>query len=230
MLVARRLERLEQLRDELTRGTPGLHVHVRAADLSTTEQVTALTEWLEDEDIEVDVLINNAGLGDHGPFATSDVDRVSAMIDVNITALTLLTHRLLPPMIERKCGAILNVSSSASFLPIPRMAEYAATKAYVTSLSEALRMELHGTGVRVQALCPGPVETEFNTIAKRPDEPSRKAPDLTYVPVEQVVREAIDGLEHDRPIVIPGFVMKIAMAVVRLTPMPLLRLASRLSA
>ena len=229
VLVARRLERLEQLRAELTRANPGLHVHVRAIDLGLPEQISALAEWLEDEDIDVDLLINNAGLGDHGLFATSDADRVRAMIEVNITAVTMLTHRLLPSMIERKCGAVLNVSSSASFLPIPRMAEYAATKAYVTSLSEALRMELGGTGIRVQALCPGPVETEFNTVAKRADEPSRKAPDLTYVPVEQVVREALAGLEHDHAIVIPGLVMKIAMALVRLTPMPLLRLASRLS-
>ena len=109
----------------------------------------------------LDLLINNAGLGDLGAFATADPERVDAMMQVNMVALTRLTRALLPAMIAQKRGAILNVSSSASFLPIPNFAVYAATKAYVTSFSEALRSELHGTGVGVTALCPGPVRTEF---------------------------------------------------------------------
>ncbi len=94
------------------------------------------------------MLINNAGLGDLGAFATADPERVDAMMQVNMVALTRLTRALLPAMIAQKRGAILNVSSSASFLPIPNFAVYAATKAYVTSFSEALRSELHGTGIR----------------------------------------------------------------------------------
>ena len=150
------------------------------------------------------------------------------MMQVNMVALTRLTRALLPAMIEQKRGAILNVSSSASFLPIPNFAVYAATKAYVTSFTEALRGELHGTGIHLSALCPGPVRTEFTEVARRqPTGPAPPEPDLAYVPVEEVVRAALHGIEQNRPIVIPGMVMKIGMALVRLTPMPLLRMASR---
>jgi uncharacterized protein len=109
------------------------------------------------------------------------------------------------------------------------MAVYAASKAYVTSLSEALRIELAPFGINVTALCPGPVHTEFDTVAMRPHEPKRKAPEFTYVAVEEVVRAALDGVQRNRPIVIPGAAMKLAMLVARLTPMPVMRLLSRLS-
>jgi short-subunit dehydrogenase len=230
VLVARRRERLEEVRDELTRRNPNLNVHIREADLSDERAVTDLCEWLEREKIAIDLLINNAGLGDRGPFPTGDIQRVKEMITVNVLALTLLTRLLLPPMIARKRGAILNVSSSAGFLPLGGFAVYAATKAYVTSFSEAIRAELRGTGVVVTALCPGPVHTEFNEVARRASSrKERSGPAFTCVAVEQVVREALDALEHDRPIVIPSFVMKLGMLFVRLTPMPILRLVSRLA-
>ena len=151
------------------------------------------------------------------------------MVQVNVVSLALLTHKILSRMIARKRGAILNVSSSASFLPIPGMGVYAATKAFVTSFSEALRTEVRGHGITVSALCPGPVHTEFDSVARRPSDMKQPAPAFTYVPVEQVVRDALDGIESNRPIVIPGLAMKLAMRVVRLTPMPLLRLAGRLA-
>lgn len=226
VLVARRVNRLEELRAELTARDPNLTVHIRAVDLSQANGVEALIEWLRSAQINVDLLINNAGVGDHGQFATSAPERLHSMIAVNISALTMLTHALLPQIIERKRGAILNVSSSASFLPLPDLAAYAATKAYVTSLSEALRMELRGTGVNVASLCPGPVHTEFNTVASRPNDDRQLAPEFTYVSPEEVVRAALDGVEHDRAMVIPGFVMKLAMLLVRLTPLPILRLAA----
>ncbi len=166
-----------------------------------------------------------------GAFSTADPERVDQMMRVNVVALTRLTRALLPGMIEQKRGAILNVSSSASFLPIPNFAVYAATKAYVTSFTEALRGELHGTGIHLSALCPGPVKTEFTEVARRqPSGPAPREPDLVYVPVEEVVRVALHGIEHNRPIVIPGSLMKFGMAIVRLTPMPLLRMGSRLFA
>ena len=229
ILVARRTDRLEELRAELMKADPNLSVHVRAADLSDAEQLTALSSWIESEDLTVDMLINNAGLGDRGDFATAEPQRLAGMVLVNILSLTSLTRRVVPRMIQRRRGAILNVSSSASFLPIPRMAVYAASKAYVTSLSEALRTELAPFGITVSALCPGPVHTEFDTVAMRAHEPKRNAPEFTYVPVEEVVRAALEGVERNRPIVIPGIAMKIAMLFARLMPMPLLRLASRLS-
>src|SRR5207247_6759013 len=116
----------------------------------------------------VDLLINTARVGDSGPFAKSDTARNEQMLLVDVMALTSLTRRLLPHMVAKRRGGILNVSSSAGFLPIPGDAVYAATKAYVTSFSEALRAELRGTGVSVCAVCPGPVRTEFQEIAKRP--------------------------------------------------------------
>jgi len=230
VLVARRRQRLEELRDELTARDPNLNVLIRQTDLSKQGDVIELYEWIEREKIVIDFLINNAGLGDIGLFATSDPDRVDNMMQVNMTALTLLTRRLLPAMIARKRGAILNVSSSASFLPIAGFAVYAASKAYVTSFSEALRVELHGSGVGVTALCPGPVDTEFSDVAKRSaGGPGLSGPRITYVAVEAVARAALYAVTRNKPLVIPGVIMKLGMFLVRLTPLPVLRLASRFS-
>jgi hypothetical protein len=150
------------------------------------------------------------------------------MLLVNVMALTSLTRDLLPQMISKRHGGILNGSSSAGFLPIPGDAVYAATKAYVTSFSEALRAELRGTGVSVCALCPGPVQTEFQEVARRQGLRSSLGPKFVVVPVEPVVRDALAALEADRPLVIPGFAMKFVMFVGRLMPMPVLRLVFRL--
>ena len=229
ILVARRIDRLEQVRGELATRAPGLKVHIRGADLSNPEQIAQLCDWLQSEQLTVDLLINNAGLGDRGAFATSKADRVADMLQVNVVALTVLTRALLPPMRLRKRGAILNVSSCASFLPMPGFAVYAATKAYVTSFSEALRAELRGSGITVTAICPGPVHTEFDTVALRPDEPAQKAPEFAYVAADEVVRVALAAVARDRAIVIPGLVMKIAMSFVRLMPMPVMRAAWRVS-
>lgn len=231
ILVARRRQRLEEVRDELGRRDPNLTVHVRIADLADKLQVYALVEWLEREKIGVDFLINNAGLGDLGPFATSELDRIERIDLVNMLAPTLLTRRLLPPMIAKKRGAILNVSSSAGFLPIAEFSVYAASKAYLTSFSEGLRAELRGTGVSVCALCPGPVHTEFDQVAHRPTSPpERHSPELAHVSAQHVAQAGLAAIEHDRPLVIPGFVMKLGMFFVRLMPLAILRLASPSSA
>ncbi len=227
ILVARRDDRLAELRDELQEQHPNLAVQIRQVDLADPAQLQELMEWFDRENINVDLLINNAGLGDlgdSGPFATSDPIRNEQMTLVNVVALTSLTRHVLPQMIAKRRGGILNVSSSAGFLPVPGSAVYASTKAYVTSFSEALRTELHGTGISVCALCPGPVRTEFQQVARRPDGRPEIGPKFVLVPVEQVVRDAIKGLEVDKPIVIPGFAMKLAMLLARLTPMPLLRM------
>jgi short-subunit dehydrogenase len=229
ILIARREQRLNELRDELNRQNPKLAVVFRKNDLADLTQLNELLAWLDHERIEVDLLINNAGVGDSGAFATSNPIRNEQMTLVNIVALTKLTRHLLPRMIARGRGGILNVSSSAGFLPIPGFAVYAATKAYVTSLSEALRAELRGTGVSVCALCPGPVHTEFQQVAKRPGAHPDTGPEFVFVPVEQVVRDALTTLETDRPLVIPGLPIKLGMFLVRITPMPILRLLSRLS-
>ena len=229
VIVARRRARLEELRDELRQRHPNSKVTVRVVDLSKREQLDDLGDWLEQEKIAIDFLINNAGLGDRGPFAISDLARVEAMLQVNLAALTLLTHRLLPEMIARGRGAILNVSSSASFLPMPTFAVYAASKAYVTSFSEGLRAELRGSGVSVTSLCPGPVHTEFDSVARRANASAESAPEFTYVPVETVARAALEAVEGDRALVIPGLAMKLGMALVRLLPLPVLRFAFKFS-
>ncbi|CAN5253897.1 SDR family oxidoreductase [soil metagenome] len=231
VLVARRRDRLEELRDELTARDPNLDVLIRPADLSNAGQLMELCDGLQRDNLPLDLLINNAGLGDRGNFETGDPARLGDMLQVNVVALTTLTRALLSGMLARKRGAVLNVSSCASFLPMPGFAVYAATKAYVTSFSEALRMELRGSGVTVTALCPGPVHTEFDGIARRATNPDqRAAPELAYVPVEKVVRDGLEGVARTRPIIIPGVVMKLAMTAVRLTPMPLFRMAGQASA
>lgn len=229
ILLARRDERLVELADQLQREHAKLLVHTRKVDLSDLAQLNDLLDWLDREKIDVDLLINNAGLGDSGPFAKSEPVRNKQMTLVNVTAVTLLTRHLLPQMIAKRRGGILNVSSSAGFLPIPGSAVYAATKAYVTSFSEALRAELRGTGVSVCALCPGPVVTEFQQVAIRQGAEPDIGPKAIVVPAEQVVRDALAALEADRPIVVPGLAMKLLMLLVRVTPMPVMRLVARLS-
>ncbi len=165
VLVARRMDRLEELKAGLARSHPELNIYCYALDLSDGAAIDRFTRWLADEGVNINFLVNNAGLGDHGPFESSAWPKVQAMLDVNIAALTKLTHSLLPVLRAFEHSAILNVSSTASYLPIPQLAVYAATKAYVSSFSEALRAELRGTGVSVTALCPGPVDTEFSEVA-----------------------------------------------------------------
>ena len=228
ILVARREDRLMELANELQREHPNLRIHIRKVDLADLAELQDLLEWLDHEKPGVDLLINNAGLGDSGPFASSAPVRNNEMTLVNVTALTLLTRHLLPQMIAKDRGGILNVSSSAGFLPIPGSAVYAATKAYVTSFSEALRAELHETGVSVCAVCPGPVVTEFQQVARRENAQAELGPKFLVVPVEQVVRDALAALEAGRPLVVPGFAMKLLMLVARVTPMPVIRLIAQL--
>jgi hypothetical protein len=224
VLVARRLDRMEELRDQLTKNDPNLNIHCRAVDLSRQNEVEELCDWLRRERITIDFLINNAGLGDRGTFATAEPERVQQMLAVNIVALTMLTRALLPAMIEKKRGAILNVSSSAGFLPLRKMAVYAATKSYVTSFSDGIRAEVRKQGVVVSALCPGPVDTEFASTARRNyGKPPFPSPSLMHVPVEEAVRAGLAAIERDKPLVVPGVVMKIAMLLVRATPMAILR-------
>lgn len=222
VLAARRRDRLEALAAEVAR--EGLSVRCFVADLADEADTERFLAELQA--LEIDVLINNAGLGDHGLFEASEWPRVKAMVDVNVRALTRVTHALLPPMIMRGRGAILNVSSIASLLPLPQMAIYAATKAYVTSFSEALRAELRGTGVSVTALCPGPMDTEFAAIAERSGSTGAQlAPEYFKVPAEQVVREGLAALEGDRARVIPGWLVFLTMTLTTLVPFFIVRFA-----
>ena len=164
VLTARRKERLDALSERI-RDEAGCDALVIPCDLAAPDGAARLVEELAEREIRVEVLVNNAGFGDHGRFWDMELDRGLDMIQVNVTAVTELSHRLLTPMLEAGRGRILNVASTAAFQPGPNMAVYYASKAYVLSFSEALREELRGTGITVTALCPGPTRTEFGEEA-----------------------------------------------------------------
>lgn len=217
VLAARRLDRLEALRDELVR--PGLRIECVAVDLADAADLERFLSGVEG----IDLLVNNAGVGDHGFFDEGEWSRVEPMLQLNIRALTRITHALIAPMVRARHGAVLNVSSIASFVPVPQMAVYAATKAYVTSLSETLRAEVRYTGVRVTAVCPGPVQTEFFARAERGEARTYHAPSAFQVTAHEVARAALRGLARDRARVIPGPIVWGVMTLVALLPLFLLR-------
>ncbi|MEI7913911.1 MAG: SDR family oxidoreductase [Mycobacteriaceae bacterium] len=161
VLAARSEDRLQALATRLRSQHPGIEVGVIVSDLAVPEGPKALTDRLAGDGTVVDVLVNNAGFGSHNLFVDEDPDNLAREIQLNCSSLVTLTSRLLPGMVERGRGGVLNVASTAGFQPIPTMAVYAATKAFVLSFTEALWAETRKTGVRVVALCPGATETEF---------------------------------------------------------------------
>ena len=233
ILVGRRRERLASLSESLREKFPALAVETIPMDLALSSERVRLASHIIREEIPVNLLVNNAGLGDLGPFDTAEWERLEPMLSVNVAALTHLTHLLLPMLRASRPAAILNVSSIAGFYPLPEMAVYAASKAYVTSFSEALRMELAPAGITVSALCPGPVPTEFFQVATRDGESiramDRSHPALATSP-ELVVRDALRGLEKDKPGVIPNRLLALLVRGSRLLPFPVIREAIRLGA
>jgi uncharacterized protein len=224
ILVARREPLLIALSERIRAEFPQVGISVFAVDLASDLERNRLVADIHALGIVPDLLVNNAGLGDYGEFATSDWPRLEAMLKVNVEALTHLTHALVPGMIGARRGAVIQVSSLASLLPIPDFAVYAATKAYVTSFSEALRIELREHGIPVLAVCPGPVRTGFGQVARR-SENAREMPGhkAFYVAREQVVTEALAALEADRARVYPGLKIAVAAAAISLVPLVLLR-------
>jgi len=164
IITARSTDRLQALAEAIEDET-GQSVEVIPCDLADPGGPGRLVEEVRARDLRVEILVNNAGFGDHGPFVDADLTRNLDMIQVNVTAVMELTHRLLPELVEAGRGRILNVASTAAFQPGPFMSVYYATKAYVLSFSEALREELRQTGVTVTTLCPGPTESEFQEVA-----------------------------------------------------------------
>jgi short-subunit dehydrogenase len=163
-MVARRVDVLQALADELKRDT-GTDVLIFACDLSHPDGAAAVHDFCSDKGLRIGYLVNNAGFGDYGNFAEGDLGKIRRMIAVNVDALTALTHLFLPEMLAGKQGRILNVASMAAFIPGPYMAVYYATKAYVLHFGEALSAETAGTGVTVTTLCPGPTYSGFYDVA-----------------------------------------------------------------
>lgn len=226
VLVSRRRSCMEDLARILRGAYPGLEVHVLECDLAKPEAVEQLVGAIAGRGLVPDLLVNNAGLGDYGEFTSANWERIEEMLEVNIRALTRLCHSVIPAMKELGRGAILNVSSLAGLLPIPDMAVYAATKSYVTSFSEALRLEVRGSGLKVLALCPGPVHTEFGEVALRP---GHRDPDIGFqewfcVDKGQVVAEGLAALEGGKARHYPGLLVAVAAVAISLAPMVLLRL------
>lgn len=200
VLTARRQERLETLAEEIRR-VHGVPVEAMALDLGDREAPEDLQDMLRERRIAVHTLVNNAGFGLRGYFAELPHEKQLAMIDLNVTALTSLTRLMLPGMIQRRRGGILNVASIAAFQAGPYMAVYYATKAFVLSLSEALHDEAKSHGVTVTALCPGPTESEFSDTAGLKDSRLFNAGVMTSA---EVARVGLEGYEAGRAIVIPG--------------------------
>lgn len=196
VLVARSADKLEALADSI-RSESGRRVTVLARDLGQPGAARALVDEVEALDIEVDFLLNNAGFGTHGAVVLADPDRLSDEIRLNCEVLTELSQRFLPGMTSRRRGTIVNVASNAAFQPLPQMAVYGATKAYVLSFTEALWHETRGTGVRVLALCPGPTETPFFEIAGEDFARSKRT-------TLQLIDTAKRALGNGRPSVVDG--------------------------
>lgn len=214
VLVARRQDRLELLASALG------NARAVAADLGKPGAAARLMADIAAHGETVDCLINNAGFGQWGQVVDLDGDRQRDMIDLNCGALVELCRAVVPTMIERGAGAILNVASTAAFQPGPGMATYFASKAFVLSFSEALHEELRGTGVRVSALCPGPTKTEFGEVAGFT---GNGAFDRLSATSENVVRAGLAGLARNKAVVIPGLANKAGAQGHRLLPRSWLR-------
>lgn len=199
VLVARRAEKLAELRAKLLERNPDLEVDVISADLSIPGSAGELASKVNDLGRRIDILVNNAGIGLHGHFADQEQQSNAGQIQLNCGTLVDLTALFLPGMVRAKFGLVINVSSTAGFQPIPGMAVYGASKAFVLSFTEALWQETKGTGVRVLALCPGATETEF--FARTGEEFLTSGRQTS----KQVVDTAMAAIDKSTPTVVSGW-------------------------
>jgi short-subunit dehydrogenase len=213
VLTARRADRLESLAEELTQ-RHGARARVLVEDLADPAAPTRIRDFLAAEAIAIDVLVNNAGFGAHGQFARLALPRQMGILQVNVMALTNLTGLLLPGLLARPRGRILNVASIAGFMPLPRLAVYAASKAYVVSFSAALQAELSNTKVSVTCLCPGATATGFAEAAGM----GRKRMFRGAASAESVARLGLEGMFAGRPVVVTGTLNRLLAGVVGLVP------------
>jgi short-subunit dehydrogenase len=216
VLVARREERLRALADELD-AAHGVRAEVLGCDLTDDAARSELVARVGELGLTIEVLVNNAGFGTAGSFNEIDADEELRMLRTNVEAVLALTHAIVPGMVARRRGAILQVASSAAFQPIPRQATYAATKAFVLSFSEALHTELRPHGITVTALCPGPVRTEFVEVAGLEDA-AGAAPGFMWVDADECARDAVRGLERGKRVVVPNALIRATTVAAQHTP------------
>jgi hypothetical protein len=229
VLVARRKQRLEELAHELVEFRAGLEVDVEAVDLADLAATEALADRLAVGSDPADVIVNNAGFGDRSFVEAAQWDKVARMIAVNVAALTLLTRRLVPGMIARGRGGVLNVGSSLGQVWVPGIAAYGATKHYVAAFTQALRAEVHGTGVVVTEVRPGPVRSEFEVVAE--NRTPIRVPRLLLIDASQCAAEALRGFRRHRAIVYPGLGNRWLMRLQSIVPAAIYRfLAARFAA
>lgn len=221
-LVARREDKLLDLASELAEAH-GVRAEVVACDLADAPSRAGLVAEVAERGLTVDVLVNNAGFSTTGAIAASDVESELRLVHVDVEAVVDLCSRIVPGMVERGRGAVLNVASTAAFQPLPGQAAYGAAKAFVLSYTDALHSELGGTGVTATALCPGPVKTGFGEAAGFSDEEAEGAlPSFMWETATAVARAGVDGLDKGRRVVIPGVANQIGAYTGRLVPKTLL--------
>jgi short-subunit dehydrogenase len=210
ILVARREDRLREMAAQLA-DEHGVRVEWIAVDLTDAADRDRVPAEVAERGLVVDLLVNDAGMGTAGLFQELPVAKEIQLIRLNVEAMVALCGAFVPGMVERGSGGVLNVASVSGFMPVPQQATYSASKAFVLTFTEALTIDLHGTGVTATALCPGPVKTDFEGIIEG-------LPDRLYVEPEQVAREAIDGLEQGRVSVVPGAFNKVNAVSGRYAP------------
>ena len=218
ILVARNKERLGELAAHLSERHE-VQVTALPADLTKTASLRKVERAIAaDEGLEV--LINNAGFGTMGRFAELDVDREEEEVRLNALALLRLTHAALPGMIARRRGAVINVSSMAGMQPAPTNATYAATKAFVNAFTESIHEELRGSGVQVQALCPGFTRTEFQ---ERAGIDVSGIPEIAWMEADEVVEASLSGLRRGEVVCVPGVLNRLLATAVAAIPRPITR-------
>ena len=205
-LVARREERLRELAEELD-AAHGIRAETIGCDLGDAAARDALAAELEARNLEVEVLVDNAGFGAYGTLVEIGRERQLDMVRLNVEAVMDLMGRYLPAMQARGRGAVINVASVAAFQPLPENAAYAATKAFVLSLGEAVHAELKGHGVTVTTVCPGPVRTEFMDVADMGGAEA-STPGFVWTTAEEVAEQAVKGTEKGKRVVVPGMLSR----------------------
>lgn len=214
MLAGRDEPRLTTVQERVRQATPGIDVELAVGDLSTESGIETLLAHLDGR--VIDVLVNNAGFGTYGPVSEADAGRELDMLAVNVGALMRLTYALLPRMVARGTGGILNVASTIAFQPAPYQAAYGASKAFVLSFSQALWAETRGSGVTVTALCPGPTDTGF--VDALGSDVSHTAIYRHLAAPEPVVVAGLRGLDRGRPVVVPGLRNRVMANAGRFAP------------